>query len=90
MRKFYNMAKNREVRTYYISEKREFYYEGLNLNRYDMHGNILDIVRINKFITHYNKKTKQPYFCVNVNDLIYKTKNMTYNVSYLGNILRKE
>lgn len=84
------MARHRGVITYYISEKREFYYEGLNLKRYDMHGNFLDIVKINKFILHYHKKTRQPYFCVNVNDLNYKTKNITYNVSYLGNILRKE
>lgn len=82
------MAKNRK--TYYFDERKEFYYEGLNLNRCDKYGNVLEVVKINKFIVHYKKKTKEPYFCVNVNDLIYKTKNTTYNVNYLGTLLKKE
>lgn len=77
-------------KTFYIDELGDFYYEGLILNHYDMHDNFIERVVINKFILHYYKDTKKPYFCVNVNSLKYKTKNFTFYIEYLGDDLRKE
>lgn len=84
------MPRDKIKKTYYIDETKEFYYEGLNLVRYDMHNMPIDMVVINKFFIHYNKKTKEPYICVNVNSLEYKTKNFTYNTKDIGTLLRKE
>ena len=67
----------------YISEFKEFYYEGQILSENDIYNNFLGHVIINKFIIH-KRKNKEKYLCVNLNSLIYKTKNWTLNIECLG------
>ena len=73
----------------YISEFKEFYYEGQILSEYDIYNNFLGHVIINKFIIH-KRKNKEKYLCVNLNSLIYKTKNWTLNIECLGENYRIE
>lgn len=73
----------------FITENKEFYFSGEILKQYDMHGQILQYVKINKFIVH-KRKDGTKYFCVNFNSLIYKSKNWTLNVEVLGEIYKKE
>ncbi len=48
------------------------FYEGQELENYDYKGNYLCNVVINKFIVHYDKKTKEPYMCFNFSRVGYK------------------
>ena len=41
------------------------FYEGQELENFDYQGNYIQNIVINKFIIHYNKKTKEPYMCFN-------------------------
>lgn len=61
----------------YRSENNNFYYEGQILEKYDLHGDYLENVKINKFIKHNN------YITVNLQSLKYKTKNISLNVDIL-------
>ncbi len=80
--------KEKRIRIY-ISEFKEFYYEGQILSEYDIYNKFLGNVRINKFIEH-TRKNKLKYLCVNLNSLIYKTKNWTLNIECLGENYRIE
>lgn len=51
-------------RKFYCNEYGLF-YEGQELENFDLHGNYIQNVIINKFIIHYNRKTKDPYMCFN-------------------------
>lgn len=66
----------------YISETKKIYYEGQKLTRYDLHGEFIEHVKINKFIIH-RRKDKSKYICVNIQSLKYKTKNLTINTDDL-------
>lgn len=68
----------------YISENREFYYQGQILNCFDSLGHYIGQERITKFIVHKRRKNKnQKYLCVNMQSLEYKSKNYTLNVDDL-------
>ena len=68
----------------YISENKEFYYQGQVLNCFDSLGNYLGQERINKFKTHKRRKNKNEiYLCVNMQSLEYKSKNYTIDVANL-------
>ena len=54
-----------------------------------MNNNFLRYVKINKFIIH-NRKNKEKYLCVNINDLEYATKNYTVKIELLGKYFRIE
>lgn len=45
------------------------FYEGEKLQNFDYHGNYIQDVIINKFIVHYNRKTKEPYMCFNFSQI---------------------
>lgn len=68
----------------YISEDREFYYQGQILYCFDALGNFIGQERITKFIVHKSRKNKNlEYLCVNMQSLKYKSKNYTLNVDNL-------
>ena len=73
----------------YISETKEIYYQNQILKEYDLNNNFLGYVKINKFISH-KRKNNEKYLCVNLNSLIYNTKNWTLNVDYLGKNYRED
>lgn len=54
-----------------------FFYEGQELENYDFKGNYIQNVIINKFIVHYDKKTKEPYMCFNFRPVGFK-KSYTF------------
>lgn len=62
----------------YLNEKKQIFYEGQILEEYDLHGNFLQEVRINKFIKH------KKYLAVNFNSLKFKTKNWTLDINCIG------
>ena len=70
-----------------ITENKEFYYEGDILKQYDVHGQFLQYVKINKFIIH-KREDGTKYFCVNFNSLIHKSKNWTLNSDVLGKLYK--
>lgn len=71
----------------YFNEKRDFFYEGQIVTEFDIHGSIIEDVKINKFFLHY-KKDKTPFVCVNFNSLQHKTKNWTLDADCLGDNYR--
>lgn len=68
----------------YISENKKIFYEGQILKKYDLHGDFLEYVKINKFIKH------KEYLAVNLQSLAYKTKNITLNVDLLEKFYKYE
>jgi len=64
----------------YFINNGEFFYEGQILRFYADCKYYMRDVKIEKFIKHYNKKTKQPFICVRIRELDgCKTHVMTYN-----------
>lgn len=68
--------------------KHGLFYEGQELENYDCDGNYLCNVRLNKFIIHYDRKTREPYICFNFGFL---DKKQTYTFpceNFLGGFYR--
>jgi len=74
----------KKIKQYYFSEEKKFYYQGQILREYDWHGNFIRYVKINKFTKH------KKYLGVNLQDLKYKTKNMTLNADVLSKYYKGE
>lgn len=66
---------------YYISENSNIYKTGDILQ--DLNNSIDDLYRINKFIVHNRRGSKEKYLAVNLNSVIYATKKITLSVDLL-------
>lgn len=68
----------------YISERGKKYYTGQILMHCDIYGNVIELVKINKFIIHKRKKDKKiKYITVNMQSLERNSIKYTINVDNL-------